>query len=67
MEINMRTRYEKMSDKQLRVLFSKKYVRLSALVQGRGWWNDREMESLENCMKQIEAELNYRKDRKVLL
>jgi len=60
MEINMRSRYQKMSSEDLRRLYSQKFVRLQKVSASKGWWNQREYDTLVATMKQIEAELNCR-------
>jgi len=64
---NMQFLYQTMTDKHLREIRSKKYVRLLKVVDAKAWWDTREKEMLENTIKQIDAELAYRAARVALL
>lgn len=60
MEKNMQSYYAGMMELELRILRSKKCVRILKLEHEFGWFNEREKERLKQQVKWIDIELNCR-------
>jgi len=58
---SMQSYYALQTSKDLRTLYSKKFVRLTKIMgEAQGWYHKREIEALKQQMKWIEVELASR-------